>query len=159
MSYDRNRSPVGWYVASYLLRFIELGAAGNNNPRRKFLSWENTVVVKAKSLEHAYEKVAKLGRAHSKPYRGGPNRVPVRWVFEGITELLPIYEEIEDGSEIMWAQRSPKMLKTLRRLVRPKSAFRDSRSAGRPDELHIHLKLGSIGPEIRARNKDAGPLV
>jgi hypothetical protein len=124
MAYDRNRSPVGWYVASYLLRFVEIGAAGNNNPRRKFLSWENTVLVKARSLDHAYAKVAKIGLAHSKPYRGGPDGIPVRWIFEGVTELLPVYEKIEDGAEIMWAERSPKMLKTLRRLVRPKRALR-----------------------------------
>jgi hypothetical protein len=48
----------------------------------------------------------------------------VRWVFEGVTELLPVYEDIEDGAEIMWAQHSPKMLKTLRHLVKPRGAFR-----------------------------------
>jgi hypothetical protein len=124
MKYDRNRSPVGWYVASYLLRFIEIRAAGNNNSRRKFLAWENTVLVKAKSLDHAYVKVARIGRTASKPYRGGPNRIPVRWVFEGVTQLLPVYEEIKDGSEIMWAEHRPTMLKTLRRWVAPKASFR-----------------------------------
>jgi len=54
MSYDPNRSPVGWYVASYLLRFVEIQATRKDNPRRKFLSWENTVLVRARSLEHAY---------------------------------------------------------------------------------------------------------
>jgi hypothetical protein len=125
MTYDKNRSPVGWYVASYLLRFIELNATGNNNPRRRFLAWENTVLVKAKSLNHAYDKVAKIGRAHSKPYRGGPKGIRVRFVFEGVTHLLPIYEKIEDGSEIMWAEHSSKMLKTLRRMVKPKGALRE----------------------------------
>jgi Domain of unknown function (DUF4288) len=123
MTWDKNRSPVGWYVASYLLRFIELDAAGNNNPRRRFLAWENTVLVRAKSLNHAYDKVAKIGRAQSRPYRGGPKRIRVRFIFEGVTELLPIYEKIEDGSEIMWAVHSRKMLKSLRRRVRPKGAF------------------------------------
>jgi hypothetical protein len=124
MKYDRNRSPVGWYVAAYLLRFIEIRAVGNNNPRRKFLAWENTVLVKAKSLDQAYAKVARIGRAASKPYRGGPNGIPVRWVFEGVTQLLPVYEEIEDGSEIMWAVHRSMMLKTLRRRVPPRGSFR-----------------------------------
>jgi hypothetical protein len=124
MTWDKNQSPVGWYVASYLLRFIELDAAGNNNPRGRFDAWENTVLVKAKSLSQAYDKVAKIGRAHSKPYRGGPKGIRVRFVFEGVTELLPIYEKIEDGSEIMWTVHSRRMLKSLRRRVRPKRAFR-----------------------------------
>ena len=111
-------------MASYLLRFVEIEAAGNNNPRRKFVTWENTVLVKAKNLDHAYTKAVKIGRAASKPYRGGPEGIPVRWVFEGVTELLPVYEALRDGAEIMWAQHSPKMLKTIRRLVRSKASFR-----------------------------------
>lgn len=124
MPYDRNRSPVGWYVASYLLRFIEIDRKGNNDPNRRFLSWANTVLVKAKDLDEAYSKVVKIGREHGGPYRGGPKDILVRWVFEGVTELLPVYEKIEDGAEIMWAQHSPKMLKTLRRLVKPKGEFK-----------------------------------
>ena len=125
MPYDRNRSPVGWYVASYLLRFIEIGRKGNNDPNRRFLSWENTVLVKAKNLDDAYSKVLKIGReSGGRSYRGGSKGIPVRWVFEGVTELLPVYEKIEDGAEIMWAEHSPKALKTLRRLVNPKGTFR-----------------------------------
>lgn len=56
--------------------------------------------------------------------RGGSKGIPVRWVFEGVSELLPVYEKIEDGAEIMWAQHSPRMLRTLRRLVKPKGAFK-----------------------------------
>ena len=111
-------------MSSYLLRFVEINARGNNNPRQRFVAWENTVLIKASSIEQAYEKVVKLGRAASKPYRGGPKRVPVRWPFEGVTELLPVYEKPEDGAEIMWAAHRPRMLKTLRRLVRPKRSFR-----------------------------------
>jgi hypothetical protein len=29
--YDKNISPVGWYVASYLIRLIELEAADNED--------------------------------------------------------------------------------------------------------------------------------
>lgn len=124
MPYDRNCSPVDWYVASYLLRLIEIERKGNNDPNRRFLSWENTVLIKAKSLDEAYSKVLRIGRESCRPYRGGSKGILVRWVFEGVTELLPVYEKIEDGAEIMWAEHSPKTLKTLRRLVKSKSAFK-----------------------------------
>ncbi len=88
MSYDKNISPVGWYVASYLLRFIELDDVEKDNPEKRFLSWENTVLVQAKSLDEAFAKVTKLARAATKPYRGGDKSVPVKWTFEGITSLF-----------------------------------------------------------------------
>jgi len=123
MSYDPNRSPVGWYVASYLLRFVEIKDERKDNARRKFLSWENTVLVKARSLEHAYAKVTKIGRAKTRPYRGGPKGIPVRWVYEGVTDLLPVYEKLRDGAEIMWTERTLRTVKTLRALVKSKKAL------------------------------------
>jgi hypothetical protein len=124
--YDRNRSPIGWYVGSYLLRFVELNRRGNDNLTRRFLSWENTVLVKAKDLDHAFDKVSKIGRGHTAPYKGGPDEVRVRWIFEGITELLPVYEEMADGSEIMWTERKPRTLRKLRTMVRSRAALRQS---------------------------------
>jgi len=126
MSHDPNRAPFGWYVASYLLRFVEIPGAGNDHPRRRFLSWENTVLVKARSLEHAYAKVVKLGRAKTRPYRGGPKGMPVRWVFEGVTDLLPIYDKLRDGAEIMWTERSPRTVNSLRKLVKSKRTLLNS---------------------------------
>src|SRR5262245_64443396 len=106
MSHDPNRSPVGWYVASYLLRFEEIKAARKDNPRRKFLSWENTVLVKARNLEHAYAKVTKIGRVKTSPYRGGRKAIPVRWVYEGVTVLLPIYGKLRAGAGLSWTERT-----------------------------------------------------
>jgi hypothetical protein len=122
MNYDPS-SHVGWYVASYLLRFVEVPAARKDNPHRKFLSWENTVLVKARSLEHAYTKVTKIGRAKSRLYRGGPKGIPVRWVYEGVTDLLPVCEKLRDGAEIMWTERTPRTVKTLRALVKSKKVL------------------------------------
>ncbi|GAA5172918.1 DUF4288 domain-containing protein [Viridibacterium curvum] len=124
MAYDKNVSPVGWYLGSYLLRFIELDDADRNDPEKMFPSWENTVLVKAASLEAAYSKVEKIGKQNSKPYRGGPEGVKVKWEYLGVTEILPIYEEIADGAEIAWADRAPRKLKNLQQWVRPKSAIR-----------------------------------
>ncbi|WP_454255896.1 DUF4288 domain-containing protein [Pseudomonas sp. Marseille-Q8238] len=124
MAHDKNVSPVGWYVASYLIRFTEINDPNNENQDERFISWKNTVVVKASDLNDAYDKIVKIAHESTKPYLGGPDAVPVQWVFEGITELLPIYEELEDGAEIMWAEYKPRKLKNLKKLVRSRDEFR-----------------------------------
>lgn len=123
MTVSKNIAPYGWYVGSYLLRFIALAEEGNDDPERRFLSWENTVLVRASDLDEAYDKIVKIGMDNTEPYKGGPGGIDVQWVFEGVTEILPIYEEIEDGSEIIWAKHKPRKLKNLRQWVRKKGEF------------------------------------
>jgi hypothetical protein len=122
--HDKNTSPVGWYLGSYLLRFIELNDEERDDPERRFVSWENTVLVKAESLDSAYVKVEQIAKRASKAYRGGPTGVRVRWEYLGVTELLPVYEELGDGAEIAWKERAPCKLRTLKQWVKPKSSFR-----------------------------------
>lgn len=124
MPYDKNLSPVGWYYGSYLLRFVELNDADKDDPDRRFVSWENTVLVKARSIEAAYTKIEKIGKKASKPYKGGSKGVAVQWEYLGITELLPVYEQIADGAEIAWTERTPRKLTTLKKWVRSKTAIR-----------------------------------
>jgi len=114
---DSNISPVGWYVGSYLIRFIEVEDEHNEEENEEFLSWENTVIVKAKDLEEAYRKVEKIGKEHDSPYRGGEKGILVNWIYEGVTSLLPIYEELEDGAEIMFSEAESTKLGDLRRMV------------------------------------------
>ena len=123
---DKNISPVDWYVGAYLMRFIELNDDNNFDEEERFTAWENTVIVKAKSLDEAYEKIEKIGQSDSEPYKGGEEGVPVQWVYEGITELLPIYEDLEDGAEIMWREHNPKKLKNLKKYVKQKQDFRET---------------------------------
>jgi|SRR5690606_5441669 hypothetical protein len=121
---DKNISPVGWYLGTYLARFVEIGDGLKLDPEKRFPSWENTVIVKALSLEEAYDKVEAIGIEHAAPYKGGTEEIPVQWEYIGITSLLPIYEELDDGAEIMWASNHPRKLKNLRGLVRTKDEFR-----------------------------------
>jgi hypothetical protein len=123
MAYDKTISPVDWYFGSYLLRFVEIDEPGQNDPDRRFVAWENTVLVKAKSMDSAYTKVERIGKAAAKPYRGGPKGVRVKWEYVGITQLVPVYEPIADGAEIAWADHGSRKLKTLKRWVRPKQDF------------------------------------
>ena len=125
MSYDSDISPVDWYIATYQLRFIELAQSGNEDLDCRFLTWENTILVNATSIEVAYDKAVVFGLANTVPYKGGVDAVDVQWVFEGIVQLLPIYEDLNDGSEISWAE-STRALKTIRRRVMSKDEVRQN---------------------------------
>jgi len=122
--YDKNLSPVGWYVASYILRFVELDDEDNDDLDARFLTWENTVIVKAKDMDDAYDKTVAIAKEQTEPYKGGAEGVPVQWLFEGITEVLPIYEELADGAEIMWAEHGPRKLRHIRKRALQKSEVR-----------------------------------
>jgi Domain of unknown function (DUF4288) len=122
MTWSKDVSPVGWYVGSYLPRFIELAHEGNDDPERRFLTWENTILVKAEGVVEAYDKIVRFAQMNTDPYKGGAEGVDVQWIFEGVTEVLPVYEEIEDGCEIMWAKYTKK-LKNIRNRARARSDF------------------------------------
>ncbi|MDQ6975812.1 MAG: DUF4288 domain-containing protein, partial [Mariprofundaceae bacterium] len=92
-------------------------------PEKRFIVWENTIIVQASSLDDAYDKVVDEAKLETKPYKGGSDAVPVQWVFEGVTELLPIYEELEHGAEIMYREHNNTKLKNLQKAVRKKSDF------------------------------------
>ena len=124
-AYPKDISPVGWYVGSYLLRFIELDSTGNDDPDGKFLAWENTVIVRAGKLDEAYAKVVALANSQTDPYKGGAEGVPVQWIFEGVTELLPIFEPLEDGCEIMWAEHKAVRLSELRQRAKSLSDVKE----------------------------------
>ena len=124
-AYSKDISPVGWYVGSYLLRFIELDSSGNDDPEGTFLVWENTVIVRAGNLEEAYAKLVAIANSGTDSYKGGTEGVPVQWVFEGVTELLPIYEPLEDGAEIMWAEHEAVRLSELRQRAKSLSEIKE----------------------------------
>jgi hypothetical protein len=117
--WDPNHSPVGWYIGSYLARFVVLGEERNDDPERKFHVWENTVLVQAENLDEAYDKVVAVGKNHGAPYKNGLGQ-DVQWVFEGVSDLLPVYDKIEDGCEVMWAEYRKK-LKNIRRRASTKA--------------------------------------
>ena len=120
MTDTRNKAPYGWYVGSYLLRFVELADKRNNEAEKRYLTWENTIIVKARNLAQAYDKLVKLAKRETKPYKGGVDGIDVQWRFEGVTKLLPIYEKLGDGAEIIWADHGMRKLATMRKRARTK---------------------------------------
>jgi hypothetical protein len=119
---NRNRSSFGWWVASYIERF-EWRSEDRAKLERRCLAWENTVIIKAKDREAAYKRALGLRKEFSAKWRnyGNPPGRPGRWVFEGLTSLLPIYERLEDGAEIIWHEHANRTVKNIRSFVKKKS--------------------------------------
>ena len=128
----RNRSPDGWWIASYLERF-EYYDEDTRNLNRRCKAWENTILVKARDRNEAWRKAMAQGRlsegnqaSDSETGRKGV------WRFEGLTSLLPIYEELEDGAEILWVEHAGRSVRSVRALVKRKrdlAVFDDSKSS------------------------------
>lgn len=118
----RNQSPHGWWVASYLERF-EFRGARSRRPQARFLAWENTILVRAKTRETAYRRAIAAAKSRSpgrwRRYGEPPGRLG-RWVFEGLVDLLPVYEPLRHGAEILWTDRGNLSLGSIRRRVKRK---------------------------------------
>ena len=125
----RNRSPHGWWIASYLERF-EYHGENRRNAGRRCLAWENTILVRARDREAAWRKALAWGRLsdgnEASNIRTGRKGV---WRFEGLTSLLPLYDRLEDGAELIWTEHSGRTVRSIRALVKTKKqleAFDDA---------------------------------
>jgi hypothetical protein len=130
--YRANRSPSGWWLASYIVRF-EYHDEDKSNLNRRCLAWKNTIILKAKNREEAFRKANKSGKlSNSQQFWSENNGRKGQVVFEGITNLLPIYEELDDGAEILWTEYKGRSVKKVKSWVKAKTdleAFDDKETA------------------------------
>lgn len=130
----RNISPHGWWIATYIERAAwdeDLYPAGT----KRCLAWENTVLIQASDRETAYDKVVALGLAGTTEFSDPDTGKTGRWVFEGLLSLLPVYEELADGAEILWTEHRGRTVGKVRSWIRQKhelEAF-DDRPSTDPD--------------------------
>ncbi|WP_444894601.1 DUF4288 domain-containing protein [Microbulbifer sp. TRSA001] len=100
----RNKSPYGWWVATIIERF-QFDDEELDNMRRRCRAFSNVVILKADDREQAYQKAIQYGKSgiedksdwtNDKGRRG-------RWIFEGLSSLIPIYDELDpEGTEILF---------------------------------------------------------
>jgi hypothetical protein len=114
----QNRSPFGWWAATYLERFEWYGSKSHRHR-----VWENTILIKAKGRDLAFQKAEKHARSGSGKWRlyGAPPGRKGRWVYAGITDLLPIYEELSDGAEILWQEHLNMTTATINKRIKKRS--------------------------------------
>ena len=118
-----------WYIAE-IIEKCEPVDRNENQDLRRVTTWGNHHLIKADSPEKAFDKAVKLGKESEYTFTN-TDKVEMEWIFVGIGELLPIYEDIEDGSELMWndygfisnrrTMRMPYSKKELIELIKPKS--------------------------------------
>ena len=124
-----NRNQTGWWIASFIERF-EFFDEDRGNPNRRCVAHENTILLRASNREVAYRKAIKTGRL-SEGSEGWDSESGRRgaWRFDGLTGLLPVYEPLEDGAELLWRKLSNVSVRTVKGLVKRKrdlTVFDDS---------------------------------
>ncbi len=130
----RNYSPYGWWIAKYVLR-AQWDDTPNPSPNSRCTAWENTIILEAPDREAAYEKAMRIAAeaAEANEFEDDQAKRKGRFVLEGIASLLPIYEELCDGAEILWSEHENKTVKRVRSWVRQKhelEVFDDTPAVG-----------------------------
>jgi hypothetical protein len=116
----------------YIVEIIEKCEPVNRDEKkdlRRVNTWGNHHLIKASSPEKAFDKAVKIGREGEYKFINA-DKIEMEWIFVGIGDLLPIYEDIEDGAELMWTDygfisnkrtmRMPYEKKELMNLIKPK---------------------------------------
>jgi hypothetical protein len=122
-----------WYLADVVERSEAVGA-DKSNPSRRCLTWVNTLLVRASSLSAAYDKAMKIARKeYTSRYKAVSGRT-VQWTVLGISSLVPIYESLNDGSEIAWTDRGYLSAKRSEAMVVSKRALLKDAGTGKASE-------------------------
>ena len=110
----RNKNHTGWWIFSEVEYWVS-NARRKLKPSSRCPVYENTKLIRAKSREEAYRKAIKFGRAGLPCKTNGGE-----WRFAGISMLLPVYERIEEGAEILWEDRRHMNFARIKKLVKSK---------------------------------------
>lgn len=89
-----------WYIAEIIEKCEPVNRKETQELRR-VNTWGNFHVIKATTPKIAYDKAVKIGKDGEYKFINS-DKQEMEWIFVGIGSLIPIYEDIEDGSEIMW---------------------------------------------------------
>jgi hypothetical protein len=106
-----------WYVAHELLYFVRKKEK-NRAKNQKVVVWENLVLINARSAEQAYRKAMKHGRLSEENVRINGDEGYCK--FKGLRDLVLIYNELEDGTELEWHDMRLSAAE-LDRITKPKS--------------------------------------
>lgn len=132
----RNRSPYGWWIATYVIR-EQWDDNPNPSPKSRCTAWENTILVQAPDRETAYEKAVKFASEDTTEFQNQKGDKTGRWIYEGLTSLLAIHDELQDGAEILWVEHENRTVAKIKSWVRQKhelEAFDDTPAIGDSNE-------------------------
>ena len=116
----RNRSPYGWWIASYVERACWDDEPLDDDTLRSRV-WENTIILQADDREAAYEKAMRLASGGEAKFDDGDIHGRIgHWRFVGLSSLLAIHDELEDGAEVVWIDRGAMSFREIKRIVTDK---------------------------------------
>ena len=101
-----------WFLAELIQGFT---FSNGENP----LVWVNTILIRANSLDQAYEKALKQGSLYDDTYANS-NDVLVTVRFRGLRDLILIYEKLEDGAELSYTEYDDLNEEKIAAMVTPK---------------------------------------
>lgn len=117
-----------WYIVE-IIEKCEPVSRNEEKDLRRVATWGNHHLIKADSPQKAFDKAVKLGKEKNYKFINS-EKIEMESMFVGIGELLPIYEDIEDGAELMWnnyglisnrrTMKMPYTKKELMELIKPK---------------------------------------
>lgn len=106
----------GWYLAEIVMKLTVDGDTRNEVHQNLFL-------IQAETPDESYAKAMKCGKDEETSYEN-PAGKTVHVTFEGLSDLVDIEGELEDGAELMFHRRVNVSEKRLRTLVLPKERLR-----------------------------------
>ena len=90
-----------WYIAEIIEKCEPINR-NDESELRRVITYGNHHLIKANNPKEAYKKAVKIGKESEFKFVNS-DKVEMEWIFVGIGELLPIYDDnIEDGTEVMW---------------------------------------------------------
>jgi uncharacterized protein DUF4288 len=117
---------VKWFIAEIVEEITVEG-----DPRN--VVHVNFNLIRAESPEEAYTKAIELGRGGETEYRNADGKL-VHIRFHGLRDLNVIYDDLEDGAELMFEKRVSVPSDELQTLIRPKEEL-DVFSGWKPPDL------------------------
>ncbi|KUG08732.1 DUF4288 domain-containing protein [Solirubrum puertoriconensis] len=107
-----------WFIAEIIER-TEPSRADDFKEKSSCTVWGNYILIKAGTLAEAYDKAASLGEKYNYTFRNEEG-VELTNFFIGNGDLLPVYEDIEDGTEILWTDYGSISARKAKSLVKAK---------------------------------------
>ena len=136
-----------WYLAELVMKITVA-----DDPRN--VVHQNLVLIRANSAEEAYEKAVQVGNKEEISY-DNPTGKAVRFHFEGVSDLIDIMGELEDGEELDFHYTVDMADEKIRYLVKPREhlrAFLPPRRAEGPDYASAEIVAMAVRM-MEAENK------
>jgi len=108
-----------WFMVE-IIEKLEPVERDESKDLRRVTTYGNFHLIKAESADEAYNRGIKLGQESNLVFTNS-DKVEMEWSFVGIGELLPIYEDIEDGAELMFTDYGNISHKRAMKMARDKT--------------------------------------